>query len=275
MSHLGYCQHYAGAMALMLRMGGIPARVATGFSPGGYSESKKAWIVRDTDAHAWVEVWFDQYGWVTVDPTPSATPARSRVASSITAAPAAAPSASDSGEDTAPAPNDGTNPQAVRPDLQVGTDSSVAGTDDGGGWRWLLWLVVIVLALALVITVVLFIRRPRGATPMDRAIFEVEDALRRVGRPVSTGTTLRELERRLGSYSPEVAAYLRALSSGRYAADFEPPSRIGRRALRRALAARPGFRWTVARVVGDAAAGGARVATRQARTLEVDTSVRA
>ena len=67
-SHLGYCQHYAGAMALMLRMGGIPARVATGFSPGGYSESKKAWIVRDTDAHAWVEVWFDQYGWVTRGP---------------------------------------------------------------------------------------------------------------------------------------------------------------------------------------------------------------
>ena len=79
-SHEGYCQHYAGAMALMLRMGGIPARVATGFSPGGYSDRKKAWIVRDTDAHAWVEIWFDEYGWVTVDPTPSATPARSLVA---------------------------------------------------------------------------------------------------------------------------------------------------------------------------------------------------
>ena len=54
--HEGYCQHYAGAMALLLRMGGIPARVATGFSPGGYSARQKAWIVRDTDAHAWVEV---------------------------------------------------------------------------------------------------------------------------------------------------------------------------------------------------------------------------
>ena len=274
-SHLGYCQHYAGAMALMLRMGGIPARVATGFSPGGYSESKKAWIVRDTDAHAWVEVWFDQYGWVTVDPTPSATPARSRVASSITAAPAAAPSASDSGEDSAPAPNDGTNRQAVRPDLQVGTDSSVAGADDGSGWRWLLWLLVIALALALVVTVVLFIRRPRGATPMDRAIFEVEDALRRVGRPVSTGTTLRELERRLGSHSPEVAAYLRALSSGRYAADFEPPSRDGRRALRRALAQGLGFGGR-ARALWAMPPRVERGWPRDgSRTLEVDTSVRA
>ena len=85
-SQLGYCQHFAGAMALMLRMAGIPARVATGFTPGGYSSRHKAWIVRDTDAHAWVEVWFDKYGWVDVDPTPSPTPARSQVAALAAAA---------------------------------------------------------------------------------------------------------------------------------------------------------------------------------------------
>ena len=76
----GYCQHFSGAMALLLRMGGVPARVVTGFSPGGYSERKHAWIVRDTDAHSWVEAWFDGLGWVTFDPTPSATPARSQIA---------------------------------------------------------------------------------------------------------------------------------------------------------------------------------------------------
>ena len=75
----GYCQHYSAAMALLLRMGGIPARVATGFSPGGFSKRKAAWIVRDTDAHSWVEAWFDGLGWVTLDPTPSATPARSQI----------------------------------------------------------------------------------------------------------------------------------------------------------------------------------------------------
>ena len=76
----GYCQHFSAAMAVLLRMGGVPARVATGFSPGGLSKRKGAWIVRDTDAHSWVEVWFDEYGWVTFDPTPSGTPARSQVA---------------------------------------------------------------------------------------------------------------------------------------------------------------------------------------------------
>ena len=76
----GYCQHFSGAMAILLRMGGIPARVVTGFSPGGFSKRKQAWIVRDTDAHSWVEAWFDDYGWVTFDPTPAGTPARSQIA---------------------------------------------------------------------------------------------------------------------------------------------------------------------------------------------------
>ena len=70
----GYCQHFSGAMALLLRMGGVPARVATGFTPGRLLQAQQAWIVRDTDAHAWVEAWFDGYGWVTFDPTPGRHP---------------------------------------------------------------------------------------------------------------------------------------------------------------------------------------------------------
>ena len=76
----GYCQHFSGAMALLLRFGGIPARVATGFSPGGFRKRQGEWVVRDRDAHSWVEAWFDGIGWVTFDPTPTATPARSLIA---------------------------------------------------------------------------------------------------------------------------------------------------------------------------------------------------
>jgi hypothetical protein len=64
----GYCQHYAGAMAVMLRMLGIPARVAVGFTSG--TSEGGTWIVTDHDAHAWVEVWFAGHGWVPFDPTP-------------------------------------------------------------------------------------------------------------------------------------------------------------------------------------------------------------
>ena len=66
----GYCQHFAGAMALMLRYLGIPARVAAGFSSGVYDEERKQWTVYDRDAHTWVEVWFNGYGWLPFDPTP-------------------------------------------------------------------------------------------------------------------------------------------------------------------------------------------------------------
>jgi hypothetical protein len=66
----GYCQHFAGAMALMLRYLGIPARVAEGFVSGAYDPATHTWTVTDHDAHAWVEVWFAGYGWLPFDPTP-------------------------------------------------------------------------------------------------------------------------------------------------------------------------------------------------------------
>jgi transglutaminase-like putative cysteine protease len=66
----GYCQHYAGAMALMLRMLGIPARVAVGFASGRYDAGRSVWTVADRDAHAWVEAWLPGYGWLPFDPTP-------------------------------------------------------------------------------------------------------------------------------------------------------------------------------------------------------------
>ncbi len=64
----GYCQHFAGSMALMLRLLGIPARVAAGFAPGHYRDG--VWRVTDHDAHTWVEAWFRGYGWLPFDPTP-------------------------------------------------------------------------------------------------------------------------------------------------------------------------------------------------------------
>jgi hypothetical protein len=68
----GYCQYFAGAMALMLRYVGIPARVAVGFAGPKYDRVSDEWKFTDHDAHAWVEVWFKGYGWLPFDPTPAA-----------------------------------------------------------------------------------------------------------------------------------------------------------------------------------------------------------
>jgi transglutaminase-like putative cysteine protease len=67
-TRLGYCQHYAGAMAVMLRLLGVPARVAVGFTAGTWKAG--VWTVTDHQAHAWVEAWFDGFGWLAFDPTP-------------------------------------------------------------------------------------------------------------------------------------------------------------------------------------------------------------
>ena len=68
-THRGYCQMFSGAMALVLRMHGIPARVAVGFTSGRLQGSD-TYIVNDRDAHAWVEVYFPGYGWMPFEPTP-------------------------------------------------------------------------------------------------------------------------------------------------------------------------------------------------------------
>jgi hypothetical protein len=66
----GHCEYFASAMAVMLRAVGIPSRYATGFMPGEYNDVGGDYIVRGSDAHAWVEVYFPGYGWMTFDPTP-------------------------------------------------------------------------------------------------------------------------------------------------------------------------------------------------------------
>ncbi len=238
----GYCQHFAGAMAMLLRMGGVPARVATGFSPGGYSKRRDAWIVRDTDAHAWVEAWYDELGWVTYDPTPDTTPARSQIAALEEPPEAAAPPVSPSDLAGGGAGNAARRLGGVRPDLLFDPQRYNAGgalpADDGGGMPWWLWVLAgAALALGVAWGVVAFRRRrARGPmSPLDRAVWELEAALRRAGRPLETGTTLRQLEERMGGTS-EATAYLRALSASRYGGTPRLPTREERRALRRALA---------------------------------------
>ncbi|TFV61866.1 UNVERIFIED_ORG: transglutaminase domain-containing protein [Bacillus sp. AZ43] len=67
----GYCEQYAGAMAVMVRAAGVPARVALGYTPGTEQDDGTRLITSD-DAHAWVEVYFEDLGWVPFDPTPIA-----------------------------------------------------------------------------------------------------------------------------------------------------------------------------------------------------------
>src|SRR5271170_26140 len=68
----GHCEYFASAMAIMLRTLGIPTREVNGFLPGEYNDLGEDYIVRASDAHSWVEVYFPGSGWMTFDPTPDA-----------------------------------------------------------------------------------------------------------------------------------------------------------------------------------------------------------
>ncbi|MBI2864321.1 MAG: transglutaminase domain-containing protein [Chloroflexi bacterium] len=65
----GYCDYYASAMVMMLRTLGIPARIATGFQPGEPDADKMTFVVRQSNLHAWPEVYFPRFGWIEFEPT--------------------------------------------------------------------------------------------------------------------------------------------------------------------------------------------------------------
>ncbi len=72
----GFCENYASAFAVLMRAGGIPARVVTGYQGGEINPTGNYMIVRQSDAHAWVEIWREGDGWSRVDPTAWVAPER-------------------------------------------------------------------------------------------------------------------------------------------------------------------------------------------------------
>jgi protein-glutamine gamma-glutamyltransferase len=220
----GYCQHFSGAMALLLRMGGVPARVATGFTPGVLDPARGEHVVHDEDAHSWVESWFPGHGWVTLDPTPSVAPALLELGAG-----AAAPAT------TLRAPS----LQAGERPVRVG--GARAGADDGGPGPVLPAVVALAVLAA---TGLLVRRRQHGAPPPPGTVEELERALVRCGRPEPGALTLDVLERRLRA-APDAAAYVRLLREGRYGWSDTTPTPAHRRALRAELARGLGARGSV------------------------------
>ncbi len=72
----GFCEHYAGAFAMLMRAAGVPTRLVTGYQGGVYNPVGKYLVVRQSEAHAWCEVWLEDSGWQRVDPTAVIAPER-------------------------------------------------------------------------------------------------------------------------------------------------------------------------------------------------------
>lgn len=216
---IGYCQQFAGAMALLLRMGGVPARVADGFTSGTHDSATNQWLVTDKDAHAWVEAWFPHYGWVRFDPTPAAAPAR-RGQPALSAF-----------DKRLPALRTGGAGAPIRQPQSTTARAGARARSSGGGTTPLL----IVPALAVLLAIVWLLRSwLRPAPSADELVAELERALARTGRPLQDGVTLAALERRFRNV-PLAAGYIRSLRLARYGGATGRPSVPERRALREQL----------------------------------------
>lgn len=214
----GYCQQFSGAMALLLRMGGVPARVASGFTSGAFDRATGQWDVTDIDAHAWVEVWFPRYGWVRFDPTPPVAPARGGV------------SAPGLGKITTGSSGSLPTPTA-HGNGATNTPSTTTSHSSGSSTTALL----IVPALAILLVLGLLVRGLlRPAPDNDDLLVELERALARTRRPLQAETTLAALEHRFRDSAP-AASYIRALRLVRYGGSTAVPTAHGRRALRNKL----------------------------------------
>ena len=282
---VGYCEQFAGTMAVMLRTLGIPARVAVGFTPGTVDpDDPTLWTVSWANAHAWVEVRFGGE-WLAFEPTP-------RSDGNVLV-----PSVSDLTPDstaqvpdvTSPENGDSTTPDDFdifdeREALRNRADQT---TPDGGGVigggagevsrrltdPTLVTAVVLLLVAAVLVLVALGRRASTVTGPTDR-ILAVRDRIGRLGHglgvPAPAWETDREYLMRLAPDTEDARELVAAVTSARYAPSVDADvadraERAGDALSATLLADRPRWQRTVIRLRGDVVAGWRRVRRRPDR----------
>jgi transglutaminase-like putative cysteine protease len=265
----GYCQQFSGAMTLMLRMDGIPARVGVGFNPVLVSSANPAGPEQRIgeasalDAHAWVEVFFSGIGWVPFDPTPPTPSAGGGANGAASKAVLLGTLSTNGGEArtrVSPEARELMESWAARAHGSH-AGGPLARAHAGGGssfalaaWQWA--LLALVPALAFGARLRARAARAPGARTraahaagVETAVRELERALHGSAWPLLPGMTLTHIAQRLERVAqPQAAAYVRTLRDRRFGrarvltAPERSAARAERLALRRALARGRGLR---------------------------------
>jgi transglutaminase-like putative cysteine protease len=155
----GYCQQFSFTMAVFARLLGIPSRVAVGFTSGQQNPTSNVWQVTTHDAHAWPELYFQGYGWLRFEPTPTGgagqdtayQPPYSQLGNAPTTSPAKTAPAVAPGGGSASSSAPG---QHLKPNQILGNDQTGGGPAAGGGvspWE-VLGLVLAGLVVVLAVT---------------------------------------------------------------------------------------------------------------------------
>jgi transglutaminase-like putative cysteine protease len=213
-----FCEYFASAMVVMLREVGVPARLVEGFTTGTYDSASNAYVVREQDAHAWVEVYFPQYGWIEFEPTPSQPPFNRPDASRTSGA---GSSDGTAGGDTGSDPNN--------PDGRLNRAEDDLNLDDGsGGFTGdsvvaavrsidprpaLVFLGLLLLLLAA--AVARFNWRFRRYGPIESAWGKTRLLASYVGYPAHPSQTTYEFATSLGTAIPETHDPVHSLAKAR------------------------------------------------------------
>jgi len=218
----GYCEQFAGTMAVMLRELGIPSRVAVGFTPGVPDQPELVgtgqpvtYTVSQANAHAWVEVLFPGYGWIAFEPTPRSdgnvlVPSATNLAPAMTVqTQGAAPQLPD------PSLQDGQQPEDLGGDLPNAADvpqgqAPAGGAADRGRPLALVALGAVALAVVAAAAVALCRRPAREPSPLER-VLRARTGLQRLGAglrapALASETDAEYLGRLLGARLPRAQA---------------------------------------------------------------------
>lgn len=203
----GFCQYYAPTMAVILRDLGVPTRIVEGFLPGEREGGNE--ILRNNNAHAWVEVYFPGYDWVPFDPTGANNPVQMAAA-----LPSGVPVPSRTPKPSA----SGLAGQATIP-IGHGNETDPGGPAGGGAARASLGPLIAVGILLLIVVVaaavIAYRRGPRGATTADAAYGMVTRIASRLGFGPRPNQTVYEYAGVLGEVLPDARPELQTVAEAK------------------------------------------------------------
>jgi transglutaminase-like putative cysteine protease len=212
----GYCLHYASTMAILLRELGIPTRLAVGFLPGNRDATTGREVILSSSQHAWVEVYFPNYGWVTFDPTGG------NLAQTVPLPPGAPLPSVGPSVPSLTRPPEGEGDPTRRPGTLPGSTTPPGGGNDAG------LLVAIALVLLVAVGGLAFIawqRGPRGELTPDGVWRSIGRTAARFGFGPRPTQTVYEYAGILGDVLPDSRPQLQTVARAKVEVAY------GRRAL--------------------------------------------